>query len=290
MITPPFIRPPDVQGSDPANDTAFWNSLFTPLYDFVGSIANRTQNVITGNHTVTTESHLFVDCSGGNITITLPSTGAQAIVITKIDGTFNEVILTSSSFIERFGDYTVSPSHNTAKIVVPKQSVTYLLNANRWRIVDSYMPTVESHVRLNTTMVNLPTGNDNHILFAQKTFDPFNLYTLATSQFTLPVSGVYSVSTKINTDVLTATNVNNGVLVESVVRVFNGNSQVLSEQIDSAVATNGVGVRSSNGQATVASVKGNTVRVTVKAFGAAQPVLSVHLLSRASITLLSYEH
>lgn len=290
MITPSFVRPSNVVGSDAANDPAFWNSKLTPVYDFVESVADSSTLVVTGDHTVTDESVLLVDCSGGDITITLPATRTQALTITKLDETFNEIILTSSAFIERAGDFVVNPPETTAKIVVPKQSITYLLVSGRYRIIDAFLPRVESLVRLSTTLTNLPVGDDNVVTYTEKAYDPFNLYTIATSRFTAPASGVYEIEVKTATNQLTATSTANGLLVETIARVFDGTTLVSTEQVDSAFGVNNLGTRSGVGNATVTATKGNNIRITSKVFGATQSVFALSGLSRAKLTLLRYEH
>lgn len=105
----------------------------------------RALSTKTANYTIVdADGTILVDCTSGNVTITLPTAvgrSAKEFKIKRIDGTTNTVTIATTS------SQTIDGS--TTKLI-PFQFWEYTLqsdNAN-WRIVDSYTPAVKGNATL----------------------------------------------------------------------------------------------------------------------------------------------
>ena len=192
MITPEFIRPAVLTTPTTIGDV---NDSFSPVYDFIEAIDNSLSIVVTTDYTVpnNTIGKVFVDCSGGAVTITLPlvANRVQPIQIKKIDSTKNALTITCSGSdkVERTAVPENSPTVASYSVIVPNYTVELLAVSGAYRVIHEIKPSLFFTVSRNSAQ-SLP-GSATTKVVATVENDPFSLFNIATSDFTLPVTGVY---------------------------------------------------------------------------------------------------
>lgn len=192
MITPEFIRPAVLTSPTTVGDV---NNSLSPVYDFIDSIDNRLSVVVTTDYTVPDSSvgAVFVDCSAGAVTITLPLTSnrVQPVTIKKIDSTLNTLTIecSGSDKIERVGTPENSPTATSYSVIVPNYAVSLLVVAGAYRVINEVKP--ELYTKVSRTTTQNVVGPATVKLIPSAEVDPYNMFNIATSLFTPPISGVY---------------------------------------------------------------------------------------------------
>jgi hypothetical protein len=192
MITPEFIRPAVLTTPTTIGDV---NDSFSPVYDFIEAIDNSLSIVVTTDYTVpnNTIGKVFVDCSGGAVTITLPlvANRVQPIQIKKIDSTKNALTITCSGSdkVERTAVPENSPTVASYSVIVPNYTVELLAVSGAYRVIHEIKPSLfftasresNQNIAATSTVKLTPTSE----------VDPYNMFNIATSEFTTPISATY---------------------------------------------------------------------------------------------------
>lgn len=203
LTTPAYTAAVPVVSGDAVNDTNY-NAQVDPQKNWIESLDGLTRIAVSANHTITanTEVVVFVDASGGAVTITLPAATGQysAITVKKIDATFNAVTVqrAGSDTIESLTAYALAPVTTQCILRLPDQAATFAPNGTQWRIEGSHVNNRIAYRAFRSTNISATTGTavivfDNDST-AATSWDLSSNYNTATGVFTVPIDGIYDIN------------------------------------------------------------------------------------------------
>lgn len=142
IITPAFSSSSPILPGDLVNASSV-NSRISNIENFINEIDTFTNLVVNSNTTLTANNILvYVDASGGNITLTLPLASTvtkQPLKIKKIDNSLNTVTINTvgSDKIEQKNSPLLSPIGTSYLLYAPDQLVgIFPSNSTTYRVVD----------------------------------------------------------------------------------------------------------------------------------------------------------
>jgi len=203
FITPPITNAVALTNSDPNTGTLL-NANFDPIKNFTAAIDGLTRVTTsspTYNIAANTEVVIYVDASGGNRIVNLPTSVGQlhSITVKKIDaaqtagGAYNTVTVTrtASNTVESRNLYAISPATFTYVLSTPDQSVTLSPNGTQYRVESEYInPRIMASASMTSNQA-FPASTVAKLGMTTETFDYSNNYNAVLSRFIAPADGLY---------------------------------------------------------------------------------------------------
>lgn len=183
------------------------NDIKSPIETFISALAGGS--VLNGDHTSATNITanknpiVFINASGGNATVNLPSAGSHSlfpIYIKKIDNSVNTVTINraGSDTIENPDGPIATPTATSVVLRFSGEALLLYPRSTYWQVLDKewYVPSIRVYkddaqtITTSSAKVNFNVVNDYPTSSA---YDTFNLWDTVNYRYNVRRSGVYLV-------------------------------------------------------------------------------------------------